>query len=50
MGTFQSLVSLVLLIFVLSVIVQAIQEFVKSALNTKVGVMEDTVEKFMGVI
>jgi len=48
MGTFQSLVSLVLLIFVLSVIVQAIQEFVKSALNTKVGVMEDTVEKFMG--
>ena len=35
MGAFQSLVSLVLLIFVLSVIVQALQEFIKSVLNTK---------------
>ncbi len=48
MGAFQSLVSLVLLIFVLSVIVQALQEFIKSALNTKASVMEETVEKFMG--
>jgi len=48
MSTFQTLVSLVLLIFVLSVIVQAIQEFIKTLLDTKAGVMEETVEKFMG--
>ena len=48
MSTFQTLVSLVLLIFVLSVIVQAIQEFIKTLLGTKAGVMEETVEKFMG--
>src|SRR5208283_4046468 len=48
MGTFQTIVSLVLLIFVLSVIVQAIQEYIKGVLNTKAGVMEDTVEQFMG--
>ncbi len=48
MGTFQTLISLVLLIFVLSVVVQAIQEFVKSALNTKAAVMAETLEQFMG--
>lgn len=48
MNTFQTLISSVLLIFVLSVIVQAIQEIVKAALNTKAAVMEKIVEKFMG--
>src|ERR1700732_4521975 len=48
MGIFQTLLSLVLLIFVPSVGVQAIQEVIKTALNTKAGVMKQTIEKFMG--
>jgi hypothetical protein len=48
MGTFQTLLCLVLLIFVLSVGVQAIQEVIKAALNTKASVMAQTIEKFMG--
>ena len=48
MGTFQTLLSLVLLIFVLSVVVQAVQEFIKAALNTKADVMSQMIEKFMG--
>jgi DNA-binding MltR family transcriptional regulator len=48
MSTFQDLVSLVLLIFVLSVMVQAIQELLKSALGTKAAVMKEVVNKFMG--
>jgi hypothetical protein len=47
MSTFQTLISLVLLIYVLSVVVQAIQEFVKSVLSTKAAVMEETINKFM---
>lgn len=48
MNTFQTLVSLVLIIFVLSVIVQAIQESAKALLSTKANVMEQTLIKFMG--
>jgi len=48
MGTFQTLLALVVLIFVLSVIVQAVQEILKSLLNTKTETMEETVKKFMG--
>ena len=48
MSTFQTLLSVVVLIFVVSVIVQAIQEVVKAALGTKASVMEQTVTKFMG--
>ncbi len=48
MATFQTLLSLVLLIFVLSVVVQAVQEWVKAVLDTKVTVMTEAIEKFMG--
>jgi hypothetical protein len=48
MGTFQTLLSIVLLIFILSVVVQAVQELVKAVLNTKANVMEQMLEKFMG--
>jgi hypothetical protein len=48
MGTFQTLLALVVLIFILSVIVQALQEILKSLLNTKAEAMEETVKKFMG--
>lgn len=48
MGTFQTLISLVLLIYVLSVVVQAIQELIKKVLSAKATVMEETVKKFMG--
>jgi hypothetical protein len=48
MSTFQDLVSMVLLIFVLSVMVQAIQELLKSVLGTKATVMREIVIKFMG--
>ncbi|MGD0223204.1 MAG: hypothetical protein ABSF71_12770 [Terriglobia bacterium] len=48
MSTFQTLISLVLLIFGLSVGVQAIQELIKWALDTKVKVMAQTIENFMG--
>lgn len=48
MNTFQTFLSLALLIYVLSVIVQAVQEVVKAALGTKAAVMEQTVTRFMG--
>lgn len=48
MSTLQTLTALVVLIFVLSVIVQAIQEFLKSLLNTKADTMQTTMVKFMG--
>jgi hypothetical protein len=48
MGIFQTLLSLGLLIYVLSVIVQAIQEFIKQALSTKATVMQESIKKFMG--
>ncbi len=48
MSTLQTFLSLALLIYVLSVIVQAIQELVKAALATKATVMEQTVTRFMG--
>ena len=48
MNTFQTLVAMVLIIFVLSVIVQAIQEFAKALLATKANVMEQILIKFMG--
>jgi len=48
MNTFQTLTALVVLIFVLSVIVQAVQEVVKALLNTKADVMEQMIVKFMG--
>jgi hypothetical protein len=48
MATFQTLLAVVVLIFALSVIVQAIQEVEKSALSTKADVMAKTMTKFMG--
>jgi hypothetical protein len=48
MATFQTLVALVGLIFVLSVIVQAVQEVLKSALDTKCETMEKSLIAFMG--
>jgi hypothetical protein len=48
MSTFQTLMALVVLIFVLSVIVQAVQEVLKSALKVKASTLADTVQKFMG--
>ena len=48
MSTFQTMISLVLLIFVLSVMVQAIQEVLKAFLNTKSAVLKQIVTDFMG--
>jgi hypothetical protein len=48
MNTFQTLLALVVLIFVLSVMVQAIQEVVKSLADTKAKTMAQTIEKFVG--
>jgi hypothetical protein len=48
MNTFQTLLALVVLIFVLSVVVQALQEILKSVLNTKATTMENTIDQFMG--
>lgn len=48
MATFQTLLAVVVLIFALSVLVQAVQEVVKSALNTKADVMAKIMTKFMG--
>ncbi len=48
MGTLQTMLALVLLIFILSVIAQWIQEIVKAALGTKANVMKATIDKFMG--
>jgi hypothetical protein len=47
MATFQALLAIVVLIFALSVMVQAVQEIVKSALGTKADVMAKTMTKFM---
>lgn len=48
MSMFQTLMALVVLIFVLSVIVQAAQEVFKSLADTKSKTMVETIEKFMG--
>jgi hypothetical protein len=48
MSTLQTLMALVVLIFVLSVIVQAVQEFLKSLLKTKADTMKKTIQQFMG--
>jgi hypothetical protein len=48
MSTFQTLISIVLLIFILSVIVQAVNEFVKKVLDTKAKEMKKTITAFMG--
>ena len=48
MSEFQTLLALVVLIYVLCVIVQAIQEILKPALKTKAKAMEEVVEKYMG--
>jgi hypothetical protein len=48
MGELQTLLALVVLIYVLCVIVQAAQEIIKSALNTKAKTMAATIDKFMG--
>lgn len=48
MSTLQTLMALVVLIFVLSVIVQAVQELLKSLLNVKASTMAKTIQTFMG--
>jgi hypothetical protein len=48
MALFQTLLAVVVLIFALSVMVQAVQEVVKSLLDTKSDVMAKTLTKFMG--
>ena len=48
MGTLQTLLALVGLIYVLCVIVQAVQEVTKSFLNTKAKTMAQTIKQFMG--
>jgi hypothetical protein len=48
MSEFQTLLSLVLLIYILSVFVQAIQELIKKILGTKAAVMRQALERFMG--
>ena len=45
MGELQTLLALVVLVYVLCVIVQAIQEVVKSVLDTKATTMEDVIKK-----
>lgn len=48
MSMFQTLMALVVLIFVLSVIVQAVQEVFKSLAGTKAQTMVETIQRFMG--
>jgi hypothetical protein len=48
MSEFQTLLAVVIFIFVLSVIVQAAQEVLKSITNTKAAILQQTVIKFMG--
>jgi hypothetical protein len=48
MSDLQTLLALVVLIYVLCVIVQAVQEITKSVLNTKAKTMAATITKFMG--
>jgi hypothetical protein len=46
--TLQTLTAVIALIFTLSVIVQALQEFIKNLLGTKASAMEDTINQYMG--
>ena len=48
MGELQTLLALVVLIYVLCVIVQAVQEVLKAWLNTKADTMRKTIDQFMG--
>lgn len=48
MSELQTFLALVVLIYVLCVIVQGVQEVVKSLLNSKAKVMEQSIEEFMG--
>lgn len=48
MSTFQTLLATVALIYVLCVIVQGVQEVIKSLLDTKARTMAETINKFMG--
>jgi hypothetical protein len=48
MGELQTLLALVVLIYVLCVIVQAVQEIVKSILDTKAKTMAAAIKQFMG--
>lgn len=48
MNTYQTLIAMVVLVFVLSVIVQALQEIVKSLLQTKADTMSTTIQDLMG--
>ena len=48
MSTFQTLLAVAVLIYALCVIVQAVQEVLKSLLNTKAKTMAATINKFMG--
>lgn len=48
MGTLQTLLALVVLIYVLCVVVQGVQEVLKSFLNTKANIMAKTLFEFMG--
>jgi len=48
MSTFQTLLALAVLIYALCIIVQAVQEVLKSLLGTKAKTMEGVIRKFMG--
>jgi hypothetical protein len=48
MNTLQSITAAIALIFVLSVVVQAVQEFIKDFLNTKPNAMMQALDEFMG--
>jgi hypothetical protein len=48
MSTFQTLLALAVLVYALCVIVQAVQEVLKSVLNTKANTMAQAINKFMG--
>ena len=48
MGTLQTLLALVVLIYILCVVVQFMQEGVKALLNTKGETMRKVIQNFMG--
>jgi hypothetical protein len=48
LNTLQSVTAVIALIFALSVIVQAIQEFIKNLLQTKSNAMKQALDEFMG--
>lgn len=48
MSTLQTMLALVGLIYVLCVVVQALEELLKSLLETKANTMRQTIDKFMG--